>query len=85
MRTILTLRGIIFGVASVMVVGAGIEGLETWVKESVSKILGSDSFLLDKYAHLGELTEEEWEAMIRRNKDLRLSECNSSETSAPTA
>ena len=74
MRTILTLLGIIFGVASVMVVGAGIEGLETWVKESISKILGSDSFILDKYAHLGELTEEEWELMIRRNKDLRVSD-----------
>jgi putative ABC transport system permease protein len=74
MRTVLTLLGIIFGVASVMVVGAGIEGLETWVKESVSKILGSDSFLLDKYAHIGELTQEEWEVMIRRNKDLRVSD-----------
>ena len=74
MRTVLTLLGIIFGVASVMVVGAGIEGLETWVKESVSKILGSDSFLLDKYAHIGELTQEEWEVMIRRNRDLRVSD-----------
>lgn len=74
MRTILTLLGIIFGVASVMVVGAGIEGLETWVKESVSKILGSDSFLLDKYAHIGERTQEEWEEMVRRNKDLRVSD-----------
>lgn len=72
MRTFLTLLGIIIGVASVMVVGAGIEGLESYVMESVSQTLGSNSFILDQYAHLGNVSEEEWEKMRRRNKPLRL-------------
>jgi len=71
LRTFLTLLGIIFGVASVMVVGAGIEGLETYVVDSVTKALGSNSFILDKYAHMGERSQEEWEEMMKRNKDIK--------------
>jgi putative ABC transport system permease protein len=57
-----------------MVVGAGIEGLETYVIETVSKTLGSDSFILSKYGRLGHVSQEEWEKMVRRNKDIRLSD-----------
>jgi len=74
LRTFLTLLGIIIGVASVMVVGAGIEGLETYVVDSVTKVLGSNSFILDKYAQIGERSQEEWEEILRRNKDLTLAD-----------
>ena len=74
LRTFLTLLGIIIGVASVMVVGAGIEGLETYVMDSVSKTLGSDSFIVAKFAQLGHVTQEEWEKMVRRNKDIHISD-----------
>lgn len=74
LRTFLTLLGIIIGVASVMVVGAGIEGLQTYVLDSVSKTLGSDSFLLAKFAQVGEVSEDEWERMVRRNRDIRLTD-----------
>src|SRR5215467_8290612 len=40
LRAFLTLIGIIIGVASVIVVGASISGLNTYVIERVSKILG---------------------------------------------
>lgn len=72
LRTFLTLLGIIIGVASVMVVGAGIEGLETYVNESVADILGSNSFIIAKFANVGEMTEEEYEKMLRWNKDIRM-------------
>lgn len=74
LRTFLTLLGIIIGVASVMVVGAGIEGLETYVMDTVSKTLGSDSFIVAKFAHLGDVSQEEWERMARRNKDIHLND-----------
>jgi putative ABC transport system permease protein len=57
-----------------MVVGAGIEGLKTYVIETVSKTLGSDSFILSKYTRLGHVSQEEWEKMTRRNKDIRFSD-----------
>ena len=72
LRTFLTLLGIIIGVASVMVVGAGIEGLETYVNESVADILGSNSFIIAKFANVGEMTQEEYEKMLRWNKDIRM-------------
>lgn len=72
LRTFLTLLGIIIGVASVMVVGASIQGLQTYVMEVVSKTLGSDSFAVTKFAQFGNVTDEQWERMLRRNKDLTL-------------
>lgn len=72
LRTFLTLLGIIIGVAAVMLVGASIEGLQTYVMDTVSKTLGSDSFLVAKFAIVGEVSDEEWEEMIRRNKDIYL-------------
>jgi putative ABC transport system permease protein len=53
-----------------MLVGASIEGLQTYVLDTVSKALGSDSFLLAKFARLGEVSQEEWEEMVRRNKKI---------------
>jgi putative ABC transport system permease protein len=72
LRTFLTLLGIIIGVASVMLVGACIEGLQTYVMDTVSRTLGSDSFILDKFATLGQVSQEEFKEMVRRNKDIRL-------------
>lgn len=72
MRTVLTLLGIIIGVASVVLVGASIEGLETYVSDTVSKTLGSDSFIIAKFARMGDVSQEEWEKMVKRNKDIRL-------------
>lgn len=74
LRTFLTLLGIIIGVASVMVVGAGIEGLETYVRDSVSRVLGSNSFVVTKFPNFGHVSREEWERLARRNKDIELSD-----------
>jgi len=74
LRTFLTLLGIIIGVAAVMVVGAGIEGLETYVTDSISRVLGSNSFIVSKYARFGHVTREEMERMSRRNKEILMSD-----------
>src|ERR1041384_2686600 len=50
LRAFLTLIGIIIGVTSVVVVGASIDGLNSYV--------------------VGNMTQEEWEKMIKRNKVL---------------
>jgi putative ABC transport system permease protein len=74
LRTFLTLLGIIIGVAAVMVVGAGVEGLETYVTEGISRMLGSNSFIVSKYASFGHVTREDWERMSRRNKEIRMAD-----------
>lgn len=70
LRAFLTLIGIIIGVAAVVVVGASISGLKTYVIEKVSKVLGANHFMITRIAFMGRMTDEEFERMNRRNKDV---------------
>lgn len=70
LRAFLTLIGIIIGVASVVTVGASISGLNTYVVDKVAKILGSNHFMIARIAATGQLSDEEFERMNRRNKRL---------------
>lgn len=70
LRAFLTLIGIIIGVASVVVVGASISGLNTYVVERVSKVLGSNHFMMARMAFHGRMSDEEFERLNRRNKQL---------------
>jgi putative ABC transport system permease protein len=74
LRAFLTLIGIIIGVASVVVVGAAINGLNAYVLTSVSKMLGVNHFMIARIATNGRVTEEQWEKMNRRNKPLYLAD-----------
>jgi putative ABC transport system permease protein len=71
LRALLTLIGIIIGVASVVVVGAAISGLNTYVAEKMTKMLGANHFMIARIASHGELSEEDLERMVRRNKRLK--------------
>jgi len=70
LRALLTLLGIIIGVASVVVVGAAIEGLNVYMVETISKVLGANHFMIARIAHVGDMSQEEWEKMMKRNKRL---------------
>ena len=70
LRSFLTLIGIIIGVASVVVVGAAISGMNSYIVERVSKVLGVNHFLMARIASSGRMTEEQWQRMDRRNKRL---------------
>ena len=68
LRAFLTLIGIIIGVAAVVVVGASISGLNTYVIERVSKVLGANHFMMARMASSGRMSDEEFERRMRRNK-----------------
>jgi putative ABC transport system permease protein len=70
LRAFLTLIGIIIGVASVVVVGAAISGLNTYVIDKVGKMLGSNHFMIARMASSGQMSEEELERRQRRNPQL---------------
>jgi putative ABC transport system permease protein len=74
LRAFLTLIGIIIGVAAVVVVGASISGLKTYVVETASKILGSNHFMITRMASMGRMSDEEFEKRNRRNKDIKWEE-----------
>lgn len=75
LRSFLTLIGIIIGVASVVVVGASISGLNAYVLERVSSVLGVNHFMISRIAG-SNLTEEQWERMERRNRRIAWLEVN---------
>src|ERR1051326_4702692 len=70
LRPFLALIGIIIGVAAVVVVGASVSGLNSYVTTKVSQILGANHFMIARMAHQGQSTDEEFERRNRRNKRL---------------
>jgi len=70
LRAFLTLIGIIIGVAAVVVVSASITGLKTYVMDKVSKVLGSNHYMITRMASTGKMSDEEFERKNRRNKDI---------------
>ena len=68
LRAFLTLIGIIIGVASVVTVGASISGLNTYVIDKISKVLGNNHFMIARMAFSGHMNDEEFERRNRRNK-----------------
>src|SRR5213593_346436 len=67
LRSVLTLLGIIIGVASVVAVGGAIEGLGTYVTDRLSSTFGSNTFTLARIARL-DITEEEREKLMKRKR-----------------
>jgi putative ABC transport system permease protein len=70
LRSFLTLLGVIIGVASVIMVGAAIEGLGVYAEESTAKAFGSESFLVAQIAATGRLSRREYFEKIKRNKPI---------------
>ena len=68
LRAFLTLIGIIIGVASVVTVGASISGLNTYIVDKISKVLGNNHFMIARMAFSGHMDDEEFERRNRRNK-----------------
>lgn len=69
LRSILTLLGVIIGIVSVVTVGGAIGGLGDFISNSISSTLGSNTFIVDKFARMNASTAD-WEKIIKRNKDL---------------
>src|SRR5580692_8413086 len=74
LRSFLTLLGVIIGVASVIMVGAAIDGLGVYAQESTAKAFGSESFLVAQIAATGRLSRREYFDKVKRNKPLRTGE-----------
>jgi putative ABC transport system permease protein len=71
LRSFLTLLGIIVGVASVILVGAAIDGLGAYSITITERTFGSDSYLVAQIAAVGRLTSRQLAEKQRRNKRIR--------------
>src|SRR6478672_7043883 len=59
LRSFLTLLGVIIGVASVILVGAAIDGLGVYAEGITSKAFGSDSYLVAQVAQVGNMSRRQ--------------------------
>jgi putative ABC transport system permease protein len=71
LRSFLTLLGVIIGVASVILVGAAVEGLGVYAEGITARAFGSESYLVAQIASVGRLTGKERAEKQRRNKPIR--------------
>src|SRR5271169_4735253 len=71
LRSFLTLLGVIIGVASVIMVGAAIEGLSVYAEQSTAKAFGSESFMVAQIAATGRLSRREYFEKVKHNKPIR--------------
>lgn len=74
LRAFLTLIGIIIGVSAVVVVGASISGLNSYVMDKVSKMLGANHFMMARMAYEGRMPDDVYERRNRQNKKLTMEE-----------
>src|ERR1700675_862094 len=71
LRSFLTLLGVIFGVATVIVVVSLVEGFNAYVDEKIADI-GTNAFAVRKYSIEDFASLEALNAARRRNKDITL-------------
>jgi putative ABC transport system permease protein len=71
LRSFLTLLGVIIGVASVIMVGAAIDGLGVYAEQSTAKAFGSESFLVAQIAATGNISRRQYFDKVKRNKPIR--------------
>jgi putative ABC transport system permease protein len=71
LRSFLTLLGVIIGVASVILVGAAIDGLDVYAKDSTSKAFGAESFIVAQLVGRGRISRTEYFERLKRNKPIR--------------
>ena len=69
LRSVLTLLGIIIGVASVVTVGGAINGFGTFASERISSNFGSNTFMVSRFPLTG-VSADDWELIVRRNKNI---------------
>jgi len=69
LRSVLTLLGIIIGVASVVTVGGAIGGLGAYISERLSSSFASNTFIVSRFARVN-VSAEEFEKLIKRNKNI---------------
>jgi len=72
LRSFLTLLGVIVGVASVILVGAAIDGLGVYAEQITAKAFGTDSFLVAQIASVSRLTGRQLADKQKYNKRIRM-------------
>ncbi len=70
LRSILTVLGIVIGIAAVVLIGATLEVVRDLAAESTARTIGADTFIIAQVASLGNLSRKELSDKLRRNPEI---------------
>ncbi|MEJ2108480.1 MAG: ABC transporter permease [Acidobacteriota bacterium] len=70
LRTVLTLFGIIIGIAAVVLVGASLRVVRESVENSTARTFGTDNFLVSRVGSVGNLNRKELAEKLRKNPEI---------------
>src|ERR1019366_4429685 len=74
LRSFLTLLGVMIGVASVILVGAAIDGVGTYARATTEKAFGSETFILGQIMQVGQLNQKARFEKLKRNHQIKLAD-----------
>jgi len=70
LRSLLTVTGIVVGIAAVTLVGASLEALKNYAVETTERAFGTNTFLISQVASLGDLSRDQLSEKLRRNPEI---------------
>lgn len=70
LRSVLTVFGIVIGVAAVVLIGATLKTLRETAMKSTAQTIGADTFLIAQVASVGNLSRKELSDKLRKNPEI---------------
>ena len=70
LRSILTVFGIVIGIAAVVLIGATLEYVREMAAKSTTQTIGADTFILSQVASVGNLSRKELSLKLRKNPEI---------------
>ena len=70
LRSILTVFGIVVGIAAVVLIGATLKAVRETALKSTAQTIGADTFLISRVASVGNLSRKELSDKLRKNPEI---------------
>jgi putative ABC transport system permease protein len=70
LRSVLTVFGIVIGIAAVVLIGATLKAVRETALKSTAQTIGADTFLISQVASVGNLSRKELSDKLRKNPEI---------------
>jgi putative ABC transport system permease protein len=70
LRSVLTVLGIVIGIAAVVLIGATLQAVREMAVKSTAQTIGADTFIISQVASVGNLSRKELSDKLRKNPEI---------------
>jgi putative ABC transport system permease protein len=70
LRSVLTVFGIVIGIAAVVLIGATLQAVRAMAVKSTAQTIGADTFIVSQVASVGNLSRKELSDKLRKNPEI---------------